>query len=349
MTAENDLAPVPAGFKARNDASQVAKDSEALQRLGYLAPDACFDPTDPTDVTLRRAVLAFQLATGLASDGLLGPATRGELARVLREVGPPVTSGFDYPGIGDATAPPAVKLTGRLSSEFLRAVVEMTERMRARGATVTAEDFLKVWNAESGIDAHRPNGQGAPFGGLNQMGPTERKAAGFLGTFADFLALDELAQLPYVERYYDNAIKGGAGGNYGVLSDAASLYLVNFAPAFVSHAGEPDHVLFRRAANGPAPTAPEAEWAAWREAHKGDAYAWNRAFDRRKDGTIRVGDLRVVVEAAAGGSRAPFMAELRARLDAIEGTATPASGVAMLAGLLVLGGMLAGTYLAVRS
>ncbi len=340
MTEEKDLAPVPAGFASRTTPEQFQRDVQALERLGFHAGEV----TSPTDLPFRLATAAFQREDGgLTVDGLFGRATRARVAELL----PPDEFGMGY--LGDAAAPTEPVLTKRLSAEFLRGVVAMTERMRARGAKVTALDFLKVWNAESGIDSHRPNGQGAPFGGLNQMGEQERRAAGFLGSFADWLALDEATQLPFVERYYDNAIAGGAGGNYGVLTDAASLYLVNFTPAFISHAGEPDFVLFHRNPASPSPTAGEDEWKPWRDAHKSDAYAWNRSFDRRKDGTIRVRDLGAVVEGAAAG-RAAFFAELAARLGTIDGGSSGGGGLAGVVALALVGaGALAATYFAVRS
>lgn len=353
MTPEDDLMPIPEGFRSRNDPAQVALDAEALQRLGFLAADAVFDATDPGDPTLRRAVHAFQCAVGIAADGLLGPVTRTEIARSLREAGPPINQGLGYPGgsIGDLRTPaPVARLSKHLSDDFMRAVVAMAEDFRTLGAQVTAEDFFKVWLAESGIDSHRPNGQGAPFGGLNQMGPDERKAAGFVGTFADWLALDPLSQLPFVRRYYENAVRGGAGGDFRVLRDAPSLYLVNAAPAFISHAGDPEFVIFRRDPKGPEVMAPESEWAAWRNAHRSDPYAWNRGLDTNKDGTIRVTELGAVLDGATRGSAA-YWDEVRARVTALGGGRAPGggSGVAVLAGLVVLAGMAAGAYYAVRS
>lgn len=352
IMTERDLAPVPAGFAARQTAAQVERDAEALQRLGYFAGDVTGDATDEA---LRRAVLAFQVDhPELAADGLLGPRTRSVIAAALQQAGPPVTEGFDYT-IGELAPSPAVpRFSKHLSPAFLRAVGAMAALFQSRGARASAEDFLLVWLSESGIDSHRPNGQGAPFGGLNQMGPDERKAAGFLGTFGDFLALSPEEQLPYVQRYYENAVNGGARGDFSVLADAASLYLANAAPAFMSHAGDPDFVIFRRDPNGPEVGAPESAWAAWRATHKGDPYAWNRGLDRRKDGTIRVGDLKGTLAAAANGQK-PYWDEVRARLAAELGGAGSPDGVAgsgaSVAGLVLLAavGSAIGAYFAVRS
>lgn len=337
MTEEKDLAPVPAGFVSRSTPEQFQRDVQALERLGFHAGEV----SSPADLSFRLATAAFQQEDGgLTVDGLFGKATRARIAELL----PPDEFGMGY--LGDPTPATQPVLTGRLSPEFLAAVVAMTNEFRSKGAKVTAYDFMKVWNAESGIDSHRPNGQGAQFGGLNQMGPQERKSTGFLGSFADFLALSEVDQLPFVKRYYENAIAGGAGGNWGVLTDAASLYLVNFTPAFISHAGEPDFVLFRRNPNGPTPDAGEDQWKPWRDANKGDAYAWNRSFDRRKDGTIRVKDLGVVVDAAAAGGRSAFMNELRARIESVEGGAPSSPAGSGIAGAIVAGGLVVGAALA---
>lgn len=96
MTPEDDLMPIPEGFRSRNNPAQVAYDAEALRRLGFLAADAVVAKGDPADLTLRRAVHAFQCSRGLAADGLLGPVTRTHIARALQAE-----------GIGDLTPPPA--------------------------------------------------------------------------------------------------------------------------------------------------------------------------------------------------------------------------------------------------
>lgn len=334
LMSSDDLPPIPPRFREHNDPAQVALDAEALQRLGYLRADIA-PPCDPADEELRRAVLAFQVAKKLHLDGLLGDReTRPAIARALRDAGPPVTEGFDYTlsigGLGDVP-----KLTKHISDQFLRDVGAMVDRFRGKGAKASAEDFLLVWLAESGIK-NIPNAQGAPFGGLNQMGPDERKAAGFVGSFSDWLLMPLETQLPFVERYYVNA----TGGRFERMTDAPALYLLNFAPAFAAHAAEPDFILFRRVEGSPLVTAPEAEWKVWRDAHHNDAYAWNRGFDRRRDGTIRVGDLKVALDGAKR-ARSDYFAEVQRRLASALGS-PPSSGagkVAAIAGVaLVLGG-----------
>ena len=347
MTPEFDLPALPATFRERNDPAQVARDAQALQRLGYLAADEPAELlTDPTNGTLRQAVAAFQEASGLVRDGLLGPTTRLSIARALTEAGPPVTEGFDYPGIGALEEAVPVKLTGHLSPGFFRGVIAMAKRMRAGGATISDEALPAVWLAESGI-RNIPNHQGYPYAGLNQMGPQERASAGFHGTMADWLALSCEAQLPYVERYYVNA----TGNNFRGMRDEASLYLVNFLPAFIGHAGEPDFILARIDPAGPAVNAPESEWAAWRELkgpdgkylHRNQWYTANRGFDTRRDGTIRVRDMGTAVERAKGGKNAPYWAEVQARLIAEGGSPAPisvkgAARVGVVLAMLAVGG-----------
>lgn len=333
IMTERDLPPLPAGFRERNRPEQVALDAQALQRLGYLGDGVPASMMcDPGAPALRRAVVDFQRARGLVADGLLGPTTRLTIARALREVGPPVTEGFNYPGIAGLDGAKATAKTAHLSPGFFVGVKAMAERFRARGARITARDLLLVWLAESGIK-NIPNRQGYPFGGLNQMGPGERKAAGFVGTFADWLALSCEAQLPFVERYYVNA----TAGNFARYADAAALYLANFTPAHMAHADDPDFVLFRRDPNGPEPTAPESEWKPWREAHKGDAYAANLGLDTNKDGTIRVGELGTVLKAAERAN-GPYWAEVLARLDE---EAPEESGGTAIASVVLVGAGLA--------
>lgn len=78
---ESDLPPVPAGFDDVNG-EKLAADVEALERLGFVPP--CTLCTAASDPRFRTAVLRFQQqAGGLALDGLIGPQTRGRIAREL--------------------------------------------------------------------------------------------------------------------------------------------------------------------------------------------------------------------------------------------------------------------------
>lgn len=297
---EKDLPPVPPTFVG-GDAATIARDAAALASLGYLCES--FEGLSARDPAFRAAVLAFQRAHGLEPDGLIGPMTRGVMAQAMGAIGEvrPV-------------------LSRHLSDRFFDEVRAMAARMRAKGATITGADLLAVWLLESGV-RNVPNRQGYPYGGLNQMGPDQRRAAGFSGSFAEWLALDEDEQLPFVERYYENA----TGGRLSLLRDKGSLYLVNFLPAYASHADEPDYVLARRKAD-------DDGSEAWRKAHLSDIYAANRGLDTDGDGAIRVRDLDDAVERAQRGNAA-YWRELTARLGE---SSSPRSIVGAIVGAAAL-------------
>ncbi|MDB4884500.1 MAG: hypothetical protein JWL95_3266 [Gemmatimonadetes bacterium] len=98
VMGNRDLPPVPAGFRDHNKPAQVAIDSQALQRLGYLGWDVPASvASDPTSDLVRQAVAHFQADHHLQLvDGLLGLVTRSTLAHELQRIGPPVTDAFDY-------------------------------------------------------------------------------------------------------------------------------------------------------------------------------------------------------------------------------------------------------------
>lgn len=321
LMSESDLPPLPDGFRERNDPTQVALDAAALQRLGFLDEDAEVSTmTDPTLPELRGAVADFQRAHGLVVDGLLGSTTRLTIARALKAAG---SEGFDYPGLSGLGDDVPVKLTADLTDAFLLFVIAMAGRFRALGALTTVDDWLRVWTFESGINSHRPNGAGAPYGGLNQMGVNEQRAAGFLGTMADWLSLSNEEQVPFVERFYLNAVRNGAGGDFSALVDAGSVYVATFAPAFLGSAR----------GNGAARlySAPSAQYEA------------NKVFDRDGKGFITPDDLRASV--APFDNQARFR-EVKARVAALGGELRAASsggigGAGLALALFAAGGALA--------
>lgn len=311
IMTEDQLPPIPEGFRERNNAAQVLLDAQALQRLGYLEADApaCM-LVDPTSTVLRLAVLRFQAAQHLVRDGLLGPTTRITIAHALRDAGPPVTEGFDYPGLagllGDVTAPataPVAKASARVPDEFLREVGALIRRWRAKGAGVTGLDLLGVLNSESGVQSNiqarfvDKNGKRAQCFGLNQLCSCENdknpgvypcfRAVGFMGTPTEYLALSLVEQLPFVARYFENAV----GGNMAKLRDAQSLYLANLAPAFMAHADDPDFKIY---------VAPDGR------------YTSNAGVDVDHDGAIEVRELVVFIERGKNADR-KFWDELEAR------------------------------------
>lgn len=324
IMTEKDLAPLPEHFRDRNDPAQIRRDAAALQRLGFLsraAPVAAMG--DAADPTFRRAVAEYQRGRGLVVDGLIGPTTRLTIARELGADGATT--------IGDPVGAPVtvVHHSADVPDSFLHAVHAFSARMRKRGATARAVDWLMVWNAESGV-SNVANRAGHPYYGLNQMGLAEQKAVGFRGTSDDWLELSLADQLaPYVERFYvGNAAAFGGGAGSACYRDVGSIYLANLAPAHLKHANEPGFVLY---------AAPSA------------AYRANAsAFDTERKGSIMVRDLVPFVSRQAANAR---WRELQARSKAIAFEPPPSSGgIARLAGVAVFLASAAGlTYWVVRS
>jgi Transglutaminase-like superfamily len=288
LMSEKDLAPIPADYRAGNPPDETAATSADLVSLGYLASGA--ETSDPTDHVFRVAVLALQLAhPPLAADGLTGPATRATIAGLMGAV--------------------TTSRTAYLSDAFLSDLVAWATTLQAKGAKANGLDFLAVWQGESGISPSAGNTLG--FGGLNGMGPAERKAVGFSGTQAEWQALDVLSQLQYVKRYYEINVAAFAGGDFSVLTDAGALYLLNYHPAHIRHAGDPSFVLTRRSPG-------DDGSAAWRAAHPGDDYANNAGLDFGHKGWIEVADMSRWVFAVthAAGTNAKFV-ELAERMNAL--------------------------------
>lgn len=172
----------------------------------------------------------------------------------------------------------------------------MADRFRAQGAKATAEDWLLVWEAESGISniqtrIRDQNGNPLPFGGFNQMGPQERASCGFTSTLESWLSMTMAEQMPFIECYYRNAARAGGGAH--VFRDAASLYVANFAPGLIAHAGDPDFALYK------APS---------------QAYELNKGLDHGRKGFISVGDMGIAVHAV---DRHPRFIEARDRVRAL--------------------------------
>lgn len=325
IMSASDLPPLPPGFRERHDPRQVVLDCEALQRLGYLTKDAPLCAlVDPTEPMIRRAVLAFQIARGITADGLLGPETRGAIAKVERAA----AGSSRPPGIGalvDPRVPPPADASD-ISDEFLELTKAMAERFQEKGARATAEDFLRVWFVESAGLRNVQNFGGEPYAGINQMGPQERKNAGFFGTLRDWLELPIERQLPFVEKFY----VGAAAGHFDRFRDAASLYVANIAPAHIAFAGDPDHALYRYRPEIPGMPllgAPESEWVAFNRSHS-DPYAENHGLDRARKGFISVGDMGLAVR--AGSASSPRWGRIETRIRAMGGGTSPLSPIARL-------------------
>lgn len=288
---EKSLPPAPPS--ALDVRTQDERDAEALAALGFVGPHAAasFQATRPE----------------LVRDGIIGPRTRRALAEALDVAGLGELS-IGYLGAAGAAG---TSLTSDLSPAFFRGVRAMAERMRAKGATIDGDDLLAVWNAESGIKASVPNAAGAAYYGLNQMGKTQLRAAGFNGTPAEYMALPAEDQLPFVERYYTNA----TGGRLDLLKDSAHLYVANFLPAYLPRVvADPSFVLADRA-NDP---------------H--GFYRWNTSLDTDGDGTIVLADMK---RAIGNAQRTDRWIEARRRYFAESGAPAAASSVGVVVGVLV--------------
>jgi hypothetical protein len=308
--SERDLGPIPPGFVERNPPAVVQYDGEALARLGYLgASPATLDPTDPV---FREAVLAFQLASGLSPDGLIGPHTRSAILNHL--AADDFSRGYRQT-MGALVGP--TKLTAYLSDNFFRGVVQMAKDFQARGAGVTAQDFLAVWKNESDVNPASIGHEDPNYRGLNQMGAQERAAVGFPGSADDWVALSAEAQLPFVRRYYETDVRSNCRGDFTCLADVGSLYLINYLPAFMPHAKDPSFVLARPG---------------------GGFYDKNKGLDVGQKGYIEVADMAKVANRAAQGAK---WNELVARLAAVGDTPPPSLLVANVLGLLFVGGVAA--------
>lgn len=300
--SENDLPPVPPNLSRSSSAAELARDAEALGRLGYYdgAP-----PPNALETRFRRAVLAFQRDRGLLADGLTGPVTRAAMARALVERGQTECGGGPFPGMGAAV--PIVH-SAHLSDGFFQGVRDMAARLRAFGVGASARDFLAVWFAESRL---RPDagGRGWPAVGLHQILVTSLPSVGWRGTVDEYRALSAEDQLPYVERWYLNL-----GPLLGRVDDVGSLYLANFLPALLPGGAAPDRELVRR--GGTRYGGQEAIW-----------YRDNAGLDVGNDGAITVGDLVAAVERAQRFDRA-YWSEVEARLGEGRARVLEVSGVA---------------------
>lgn len=309
---ERDLPAIPPGLLLTSSPDALERDAEALGALGFMCGGV---PSSPLDPSFRRAVYAFQTTRpGLDADGLIGPATRRELAAALLAQGLGELAGGYMGAIGAAGGS---SMTQDLSPGFFRGVRAMAERMRAKGAGIDGDDLLAVWNAESGIHAGVANGAGAPYYGINQMGTQQMRAAGFSGTPAEYMALGAEAQLPYVERYYTNA----TGGRLDLLQDAGHLYVANFLPALLPNVVRDSSFVLADRDDDP---------HGW--------YRWNTSLDTDKDGRIDLADMkRAIGNAQRGGDREKRWLEARRRYYEESG-ATPGSAagkVATVAAVLV--------------
>ena len=149
-------------------------------------------------------------------------------------------------------------------------------RAVARDVGADPEDMVRVMYSESGVraDAHNPNGDAS---GIIQFMPSTLRNVGWAHTAAAFRRLSGTEQLPFVRRYY-RPYKGR-------LDTLAAIYVANFLPALLGHAGDPDFVL--TAKGGPL----------------GWAYSANAGLDANGDLAITVRELELAVNRQTRGPR----------------------------------------------
>lgn len=168
----------------------------------------------------------------------------------------------------------AVPGASRTTPEFRRAFAEMIERNGWDGDAIAA-----IISRESGFKAGAMNPQpGQTATGLIQFTIATLRGLGWQGTREQFAALDELEQLPFVERYFRRAFPSSTPAR------AVDYYLATWG----ARAGLPlDFVL----------------------ATQGEkVYEINKGLDVNGDGFIRVNDLDAALAstmARAGGQRLP--------------------------------------------
>lgn len=196
--------------------------------------------------------------------------------------------------VSTSSFPPAstfrgtTSLTAYLSDTFFVALNDMVSRFREKGATVTGDDMLMMFLAESGCRADIANSIGCA--GLNQI--CNLRGVGFTEGVQAYIALPADKQLVFVERYFNNV------NRYPQMRDVGSLYLANFSPAFL---GKPDDFIMYR-----------------KDVDK--AYALNRGVDFGNKGFIEVADMPKFMRSSAVRNQSKFD-ELRGRLASVTANA----------------------------
>jgi len=236
--------------------------------------------------------------------GALGAATLGILLTGGKPPAPlpPPRDPFSVP---PSSGP--VRWTTHLSDAFFRQIDQFATDLRARGATIAAEDILGVLNAESGVRASVPNALGSGCIGLNQI--CDLKGVGFTGSPAEFLALSAEEQFPYTRRFFEKVgpnpkllARLGVSDKYPLLRSMGDLYLLNFNPG---NLGLPGTTILYTKETG------------------GRSYVDNQAsLDPQRKGYIEIADLDPFVkrQLANGPRGAPpyaYWAELRMRLERV--------------------------------
>ena len=294
---ERDLPPLPAGFSPRSSAGELARDAQALRRLGYLCDDAP-DPTDPTDPDFRAAVLKLQRDRAeLADDSLIGPLTRRTIAGLL----PLDEFGMAYrSSIGEVHATGA---TADLSDAFFGELAAL-----ARDYSFDLEWMLDVMWSESGINPaakyRRPPNLATGLIGFVDLARLGAAPDNTLVSHDAFATLSAAEQMRYVRKFWA-PMKGRA-------TSGATLYQYNFLPASLDRGTTGDTVLAARGGTGYG-------------GREGTFYDVNQLLDVDGDGAITVADLAARLDRAKrnkAGDVFPRYTEALARARA----ASPSSG-----------------------
>ena len=149
---------------------------------------------------------------------------------------------------------------------------------------IRPEWIVPVLASESGVNPAKPNAQGYPYYGINQISGTYLQARGIdPQTYLTWSASQQLAQI--VTGYMQAQI-----GAFGALQSGTRVYQSNFLPATLKTATSLDSVIATRPAAG----CPAGKSSSF--------YCANQVFDWNKQGVITVGDLAHYVALSANQS-----------------------------------------------
>jgi hypothetical protein len=229
------------------------------------------------------------LVLGGMSAALLAAILMKEDTKTMTQPPAPPPAGPNYP-------PPTTSvtaLTSYIPDAFFDGIVALANDFKARGAAVTPDDFLAVFNAESGYTLKNLHGKNAyGYGGLNGMGQAAVNEVGFKGTVDDYVKQDIVQQLHYADIFLHNKVKQFVGNDYTKVTDGGRLYCSNIFPAFM---GKPlDFVIAGR-------TSDPHGW-----------YKANAGIDGDRKGYINVADMQKFINRLAL-QRGEFFGEMRYR------------------------------------
>jgi peptidoglycan hydrolase-like protein with peptidoglycan-binding domain len=215
------------------------------------------------DNATQQAIIKFQTDNKLNPDGVVGPQTWRELAKVSTTASP--TTSPTTPPTKPTTEPsvPVQKVDARKEPGFMPA---LSNAVKSLGVNI--QDILAVIQKESGFNpAARNSKSGAS--GLIQFMPRTAKS---LGTSVEEIrAMSGTEQIPLIQKYF--------WPYRGKLNSVEDLYMVTFLPAalnlndnfVVGVQGSKDKI-----------------WGI----EQGALYSQNKGFDANKKGYYTVGDIR---------------------------------------------------------